>query len=80
MVSTCLNGFNMSPWHRRKVYGIVACQVSVTALAAALACGPLQHPMIVMAVCLGWGTVDQVPIGGVIGYSSVSYHYHLVRI
>ena len=53
MVSTCLNGFNMSPWHRRKVYGIVACQVSVTALAAALACGPLQHPMVAMAVCLG---------------------------
>jgi len=45
----------------RKVYGIVACQVSVTALAAALACGPLQHPMIVMAVnyptCFHWGSL-----------------------
>ncbi|CAL1130145.1 unnamed protein product [Cladocopium goreaui] len=40
----------------RKVYGIVACQVSVTALAAALACGPLQHPMVAMAV------EEQLPI------------------
>lgn len=45
----------------RKVYGIVACQVSVTALAAALACGPLQHPMVAMAVnyptCFHWGSL-----------------------
>ena len=37
----------------RKVYGIVASQVSVTALMAALACGPLQHPLVSLAMRLG---------------------------
>ena len=37
----------------RKVYGIVASQVTVTALMAALACGPLQHPLVSLAMRLG---------------------------
>jgi len=45
----------------RKVYGIVASQVTVTALMAALACGPLQHPLVSLAMnwpmCFRWGSL-----------------------
>ncbi|CAK9034917.1 unnamed protein product [Durusdinium trenchii] len=45
----------------RKVYGIVSTQVTVTALVAALACGPLQSPMITFAMnwpnCFHWGSL-----------------------
>lgn len=45
----------LAPHHPapRKVYGIVATQVTVTALVAAMACGPLQHPLVHLAVHLG---------------------------
>ena len=49
--------------HCRKVYGIVACQVSFTALAATLAVGPLQHPMVAVAVCLGRWKVVELAMG-----------------
>mmetsp|Transcript_8887 Transcript_8887/g.11086 ORF Transcript_8887/g.11086 Transcript_8887/m.11086 type:complete len:242 (-) Transcript_8887:91-816(-) len=45
----------------RKVYGIVAAQVTFTAAVAALGCGPLQHPLTTFAVnwptCFHWGSL-----------------------
>ena len=70
----------ISTWALRKVYGIVASQVAVTALMAALACGPLQHPLVSLAMRLGQLSDRQCHLGDGFIFFLHSYLGKMIQI